>query len=319
MPLHPQAQAVIDAEARASLPPLHTLTGVEARARSAARPVAPISTGLDVRSEDLAIPGPGGNSLPVRIYTPSRANEAAEGLPVLVWFHGGGWVTGSLDSNDSTCALLAHHAGAVVVSVDYRLAPEHRYPAAAEDAYAGTLWVAEHASEIGGNGDFVAVGGTSAGGNLAAAVTQMVRDREGPRLIHQMLVYPVTDCDFTCESYETNGEGNGLTTASMEWYWQQYLGPDGDRTSPYAVVMRAEDFAGLPRAHVITAEFDPLCGEGEEYGRRLEECGVFTVMTRYPGMIHGFFNMTAAIDDATKAIREDAAQLRISVSIAAAK
>lgn len=313
MPLHPQAQAVLEARARAGLPPVYTMTGAEARAQAAAQPVTPVPAGLDVSIEDRTIPGPGG-PIPVRIYAPG-ANPENIALPVLVWYHGGGWVTGTLDSNDAVCALLAHEAGAVVMSVDYRLAPEHRFPAAAEDAYAAALWAAEHADEIGADGNLVAVGGASAGANLAAAVTLMAREREAPKLVHQLLAYPVTDRDFERESYALRGEGNGLETAAMRWYWEQYLGPDGDFSNPFAAPLRAESLAGLPRAHVITAEYDPLCDEGEEYARCMESEGVFTVLTRYAGQIHGFFGMIVALDDATKAVREAANELRISVAV----
>ena len=313
MPLHPQAQAVLEARVRAGLPPVYTLTGAQARAQTAAQPVTPIPAGLDVRVADRTIPGPG-SPVPVRIYTPGTNPESAP-LPVLVWYHGGGWVTGTLDSNNAVCAMLAHEAGMVVMSVDYRLAPEHRFPAAAEDAYAAALWAAQHAQEIGADGDLVAVGGASAGANLAAAVTLMAREREAPKLIHQLLAYPVTDRNFERESYARNGQGNGLETASMRWYWEQYLGPGGDASNPFAVPLQAESLAGLPRAHVITAECDPLCDEGEEYARCLESEGVFTVQTRYAGQIHGFFGMIAALDDASKAIREAANELRISVAV----
>jgi acetyl esterase len=313
MPLHPQAQAVLDADARAGLLPIHTLTGAEARARASARPPAVAPPGLGIRSEDRALTALDGHAIPVRVYYPSDASP----LPILVWYHGGGWVTGDLAGSDATCQLLAHHAGAVVVSVDYRLAPEHRFPTAAEDAYAATLWAGQHARELQGDASLLAVGGASAGANLAATVTLMARDRERPGLIHQLLVYPVTDRDFTRASYIDNGVGYGLSRETMQWYWRQYLGDDDDAaSSPYAAPLQSEDLSGLPRAHVLTAEYDPLRDEGEEYARCLEEQGVMTVMTRYPGMIHGFFGMVDRIDDATKAIREAANQLRISVAMA---
>jgi acetyl esterase len=311
--LHPQAQAVIDAELAAGLPPIHTLTGDEARARFKMRPHTAIPAGLDVRQEDRIVPAADGHAVPIRVYRPTSDTPS---LPILVWFHGGGWVTGDLDSNDATCHLLAHHAGSVVVSVDYRLAPEHRFPTAVEDAYAATQWAATHATEFGADASLLAVGGASAGGNLAAAVALIARDREGPRLIHQLLVYPVTDRDFTRESYVENGAGFGLTRETMQWYWQQYLGDDeAAANNPYAAPLQCQDLTRLPRAHVLTAEYDPLRDEGEEYARCLEEQGVMTVMTRYPGMIHGFFGMVDRIDDSMKAITEAANQLRISVAL----
>jgi acetyl esterase len=281
MPLHPQAQAVIDAELAAG----HRTVGAA-----------------------------DGYEIPVRTYQPAAD---APSTAVLVWYHGGGWVTGDLDSSDAVCHLLAHHAGTVVVSVDYRLAPEHRFPTAAEDAYAGARWAAAHASELGAAPELLAVGGASAGGNLAAAVALMARDREGPRLAHQLLVYPVTDRDFTRDSYAANGTGFGLTRESMQWYWRQYLGEDENAArNPYAAPLRCQDLTRLPRAHILTAEYDPLRDEGEEYARCLEEQGVMTVMTRFPGMIHGFFGMLGTMDDATRAIQEAANQLRVSVAMA---
>jgi acetyl esterase len=313
VPLHPQAQAVIDAEMAAGLPPIFTLTGTEARARAKARPRAAVPASLGVRQEDRLVPAADGHEIPIRVYSPERR---AQPLPLLVWYHGGGWVTGDLDSNDAICHLLAHEAGAVVVSVDYRLAPEHRFPTAAEDAYAAVRWSAAQAGELGADSELLAVGGASAGGNLAAAVALMARDREGPSLIHQLLVYPVTDRDFTRESYIENGAGFGLGRDAMEWYWKQYLGDHEEAANPYAAPLQCGDLTRLPRAHVLTAEYDPLRDEGEEYARCLEEQGVMTVMTRYPGMIHGFFGMLDAIDDATRAIQEAANQLRISGTMA---
>jgi acetyl esterase len=316
MPLHPQAQTAIEAEQRAGAPPLSTLTAEQARARARAVPRAVPAPGLVVRVEDREIPGPDGNRIPVRLYWPSEGTP----LPLLVWFHGGGWVTGDLDGNDAVCHMLAHEAGAIVMSVDYRLAPEHPFPAPAEDCSMATNWAANHAVELGARPGFLAVGGASAGANLAAAVTLMARDRSGPSLVHQLLVYPVTDCNFDTDSYSRNGEGFGLSRDSMRWYWEQYLGPGlAEAGNPYAAPMQAPTVGGLPRAHVITAEYDPLCDEGEEYARRLEEEGALTVATRYPGMVHGFFTRVAVYDDAAKAIAEAGNQMRISVAAAALK
>lgn len=326
MPLHPQAEAALEADRASGAPLLETLTPEQARARSTAGGNAVPPPGLVQRVEDRTVPGPDENAIPVRIYWPNldggSANPAPNAAqpPLLVWFHGGGWVTGDLDGNDAVCHMLASAAGAIVVSVDYRLAPEHPFPAPVEDAYAATRWAAEHASELGARPDAIAVGGASAGGNLAAAVALMAKDREGPRLIHQLLAYPVTDCSFETDSYQRNREGYGLSRASMEWYWRQYLGADlTEAENPLASPLRATSLAGLPRAHVITAEYDPLCDEGEEYGRRLEEEGVPTVSTRYPGMVHGFFTRVAIYDDAAKAITEAGYQLRISIAAASAR
>ena len=242
----------------------------------------------------------------MRVYRP-----AADGtFPVLVYFHGGGWVIGGLDTHDGTCRLLCRDAGCVVVSVDYRLAPEHRYPAAAEDCYAATQWLADHASEIGIDPARIAVGGDSAGGNLAAAVALMARDRGTPTLAFQLLIYPVTDADFTRGSYIDNAEGYFLTTASMEWFWGHYVPDEATRSEAYCAPQQAKDLAGLPPALVLTAEFDPLRDEGEAFAARLKEAGVATTVTRYDGMIHGFFSMTGLAKAALDAVAESVAALR---------
>jgi acetyl esterase len=198
----------------------------------------------------------------------------------------------------------------VVVSVDYRLAPEHKFPAAAEDAYAATQWVADHADELGGDPDRIAVAGDSAGGNLAAVVALMARDRGGPPLRFQLLVYPVTDFSFDTDSYRENAEGYFLHRASMEWYWRQYLASDDDGIDPYASPLRADDVTGVPPAMVITAEYDPLRDEGEAYGRKLADAGVDVSIRRFDGMFHGFFSMGAFLDGAKQATDDAHAALR---------
>jgi acetyl esterase len=231
--------------------------------------------------------------------------------PALVYLHGGGWVIGSLDSYDATCRELAEGAGCVVVSVDYRLAPEHRYPAAPQDCFAAVKWVAANAGSLGADARRLAVGGDSAGGNLSAVVAQMARDQGGPAIRFQLLIYPVTDADFTRRSYVDNAEGYLLTTASMHWFWDHYLPEREKRAEPYACPLRAADLAGLPPAWVCTAEFDPLRDEGEAYAKRLQHAGVSTTLTRFDGLIHGFISMglvapraQAAIDEAVAALRK---------------
>ncbi|MSQ42016.1 MAG: alpha/beta hydrolase [Dehalococcoidia bacterium] len=308
MPLHPQAKMVLDQMAALGQPPLGTLSPAETRKNSKARQQAQ-RTGVTPppvhEVSDRTIPGPGG-PIAVRIYRPT----AAPALPVLLWFHGGGWVLGDLDGSDLTCRALANGAGCIVVSVDYRLAPESRFPAAADDAYAATQWVAGHAAELGADARRIAVGGDSAGGNLAAVVTLMARDRGGPAIVHQALVYPVTNYSFDTASYRENAEGYVLSKASMQWFWDHYLGPDGDGRQPYASPLRAPDLSRLPSALVITAEFDPLRDEGEAFARRLQAAGVAAVCTRYDGMIHGFFGMSAMLDDAKRALAQAAQSLR---------
>ena len=255
--------------------------------------------------EDRTIPGPAGE-IPVRIYRPS----AATGLPVLVYFHGGGWVICDLETHDPTCRAISNGADCVVVSVDYRLAPEHKFPAAADDAYAATAWVAQHAQELGADASRVAIGGDSAGGNLTAAVALMAREREGPPLSFQVLIYPVLDLASESASRKENGEGYFLTAAGMTWYEEQYLRDDADRKNVLASPLLAGDLAGLPPALVVTAEYDPLRDEGEAYGRRLTEAGVPATVSRYDGMFHGFLAFAGALDGATRAQAEVFAALR---------
>jgi acetyl esterase len=259
----------------------------------------------DVPFEDIAIPGPGG-SIPARIYRPGE-----DPTGILVYFHGGGWVIGSIVSAHGVCATLAERSGCVVASIDYRLAPEHVFPAAVEDAWAATCWIAEHAAELGGNGR-LAVGGDSAGGNLTAVVTMRARE-QGLPLEFQLLVYPVTDADLDTGSYRENAEGYWLTRDAMAWFWDQYV-PTEDRFHPEASPLRAEDLSGLPPALVITAEYDPLRDEGEAYAKRLTEAGVDVTLSRYDGLPHGFFRLPAKIDRSNDALREAAVKLRLALN-----
>jgi acetyl esterase len=253
---------------------------------------------------DRALPGP----VRVRIYEPPGDDR---GRPVLVYFHGGGWVLGNLDTHDGVCRALCARTPCVVVSVDYRLAPEHRFPAAVDDAWAATAWVAEHARSLGGDPARIAVGGDSAGGTLAAVVALRARDH-GLALRRQLLLYPVTDHSFDTRSYEENGAGCGLTREAMQWYWQQYLGPDAHvhGASPEASPLRAPSLADVAPAFVLTCEYDPLRDEGEAYAQRLEDAGVPVALRRYDGMIHGFLRMPAIVDRARGALDECAASLR---------
>jgi acetyl esterase len=251
--------------------------------------------------EDRDVPGPGG-PIPVRIYRPPAATGAA-----LVYFHGGGWVLGSIATAHAVCATLAQGSGCTVVSVDYRLAPEHPFPAAVDDAWAATAWVLEHGDELGARGP-VAVGGDSAGGNLAAVVARRARDAGLP-LALQLLVYPVTDADLGTASYRDNATGYWLTRDAMQWFWEQYV-PAGDRYHPDASPLRADDVAGVAPALVITAEYDPLRDEGEAYAARLSDAGVAVTLSRYDGLIHAFFRLPAVIDRAHDALQEAATALR---------
>jgi acetyl esterase len=305
MPLHPQVQVFLDAMAEMGGPPLHELPVDVVRqividnsaARGEPEPIDAVS--------DRTIRGSGGD-LAVRIYRP----RSSEPLPVLVFLHGGGWVAGNLDTHDGICRTLANAVPCAVVAVDYRLAPEHPFPAAVDDAEAAVEWVAANAATFGGDADRVAVGGDSAGGNLATVVARRLRDAGGPALAFQLLVYPVTDYRFDTASYRENGDGYFLTRDGMAWFWGHYLGGEAHADSPDASPLRAADLGGLPPALVITAEFDPLRDEGEAYAERLRQAGVPAVATRYDGMIHTFFGMSAVWDDARRAVEDAAAALR---------
>lgn len=296
MPLDPAAKLIIDLFA--AMPALGTMDPVATRAMldqaaAGAPPVPPIPMESVV---DRAIPGPGGD-LPIRIYSPNGKVFGAPG-PVMVFFHGGGWVIGSVEDHDRMARRLADDIGCVVVSVEYRLAPEHKYPAAADDCYAATAWVSSHAAELGVDPTRLIVAGDSAGGNLAAVVALRARDEQGPAIAYQLLIYPVTGVpsDNTA-SYAANGEGHLLTRLSMEWFTNHYARSTADFDDPYFAPSRAKDLKGLPPAHIITAEFDPLRDEGEAYGARLLGAGVPTTMKRYDGQIHAFMSQDLLIRD----------------------
>ena len=265
--------------------PTHTLSPEAARAQRRGRHVPPERADEVARVRDRGIEGPGGN-IPVRIYEPGGAGPQ----PAVVYFHGGGWVVGSVDSHDPLCRALANAAEAVVVSVDYRLAPEHAFPAAAEDAYAATAWVAERADELGVDPGRIAVAGDSAGGNLATVVALMARDRGGPDIAYQVPIYPVTDHTLDYDSYAENAEW-GPTSEAMGWFWEKYLARDVDAYNPYAAPLWARSLADLPPATVLTAGFDTLRDEGVAYAERLEAAGVETTLRNYERMTHGFMSI----------------------------
>jgi acetyl esterase len=253
---------------------------------------------------DGTVPGPAGD-IPVRIYRPSDATD----LPVVVFFHGGGWVIGDLESHDHMARTISAKAGCVVVAVDYRLAPEHKFPAAADDAWAALEWVATHATELGIDGNRIAVAGDSAGGNLAAVVAVQARDSEHVEVIQQVLLYPVVDGDCERPSMEENAEGYMLTRGAMDWFHEQYAATDADRGDPRYSPINA-DLAGVAPAVVVTAEFDPLRDQGNAYAVALSDAGVDVIHTQYDGMIHGFFSMDAGLDTAAQAQDEVAAALK---------
>jgi acetyl esterase len=251
------------------------------------------------------IPGP--VEIPVRVYRPSLATD----LPALMFFHGGGFVICNLDTHDRACRMLANASGCVVISVDYRLAPEHKFPAAAEDAYTATRHVAEHASEFGIDPARIAVGGDSAGGNLATVVALMARDRGGPALKFQLLIYPVTDfTEHVTQSERDYGQGYFLDTELMDWFADQYFAAEADRHLPYGSPSKATDLRGLPPALVITGECDPLRDQGEAYAEQMRRAGVPVVLKRYEGMIHPFVSLAGIVDAGREAIKESSAAVR---------
>ena len=283
-------------------PDISEQTPEEARAAIANFAAMQAGAPEPARVENRTVPGPAGD-IPVRVY-------AAEGdnLPVVMYFHGGGWVLGDIDSHDGTCKqLLAELGDAVVVSVHYRLAPEDKYPAAADDCYAAAAWVAENGGEIGADGSRMAVCGDSAGGNLSAVVSQMARDKGGPAIAAQVLHVPVTDHNYSYPSYTENAEGMLLTRASMVWFWDHYL-PNADAgQEAYASPIKASNLSGLAPALIQTAEFDPLRDEGEAYGAAIEAAGGDVTVHRYDGVVHDPFMMFAIIPTGIECLKEAAA------------
>lgn len=303
MPIDPMLLAVLEAFPM-QFDDLGSMTAQEVRALFEQREPPP---GEDVASvEDLEVPGPDG-PLPVRVYRPDGAAVPA---PVVVFFHGGGWVLGSIATHDATCRGLANRTGAVYVSVDYRLAPEHPYPAAPEDCYAATCWVADHAADLGVDPGRLAVAGDSAGGNLAAVVCQMARDRSGPAIAFQLLIYPVTDLDFDrWPSMEENADGPLLTREGMDWFARHYVGTLPFTGDPYAAPIRAADLSGLPPAYVATAGHDPLRDEGAGYAEALAAAGVTVGYDNFATMIHGFVGFADVVPAAGEARDRIAAAL----------
>ena len=305
MPLHPQARAFLDQQIAMGSRPTHELPVDQARQQAIAQIVLQGKGEPVAQVMDYAVPVANG-TIPVRVYTPS--NETA--LPILVYFHGGGWVVGNLDTNDVRCRALANGAQCIVVSVNYRHAPEFKFPVAAEDAYAATQWAAEKAESLRGDPTRITVSGVSAGGNLAAVVALMARDRKSPALMYQLLIVPVINYAFDTRSYIENAEGYGLMRVSMQWFWSQYLATASDGTHPYASPIRAESVAHLPPAHVLLAEYDPLHDEGLAYATRLARSSVPTTVTECEGMIHGFWGSRAL-----EVIAQDLRQVQKKISL----
>jgi len=301
MPLHPQAQAVCDlVNAAGDIPPSNERLQ-EVRDGFAML----VAMGAGAAEDVYAIENLDADGVPVRVYRPSPD----PGLPVIVYFHGGGWTIGSVEQFDPIARQIANATSAIVVSVDYRLAPEHPFPAPLDDCWRALLWTAKNAAGFGGDGSRLAVMGDSAGGNLAAVCALLARDEGGPDLAMQVLVYPVVDSVLDTPSYRANGEGHLLTRADMEWFFSCYLGSGADPADWRISPLRAPDLRGVAPAVVITAEFDPLCDEGGAYARRLVEAGVPVVNLPYDGMIHAFFGLSAAFDASRDAMRRVSAEV----------
>lgn len=300
-------RTLLEGIAALGLPPLESMTPDEARKRVSENraeltgPLEPLAS-----IDNLRIPGPAGE-IPARVYTPAGGGNGAG----VVYFHGGGWVVCDLDTHDVPCSAIAHRSGAVVVAVDYRLAPEHKFPAAVIDSYAALLCVAENAERLGIDPNQLSVCGDSAGGNLATVVAIKSRDEHGPPIAFQALVYPVTDLSsLETGSYQEFAEDHYLTKSLMEWFRDHYLAQPGDARNPQASPLLALDLRGLPPALVITAECDPLRDEGEAYAKRLRDAGVEVTQTRYAGMIHPFFSLAGVLPQAGEAYQQIAGAIQ---------
>jgi acetyl esterase len=302
--LDPDAAAVFKAFQEAGRPPYETVSPAEARefysqARFVSNPEPPE---LD-QVQPLTIPSPAG-PIPARIYTPKQLRKADGLAPCLVFFHGGGWVIGDMDSHDVVCRKLADEGELIVVSVDYRLAPEHKFPAAVDDAIAATKWIAEHAKQHGIDPSRLMVGGDSAGGNLAAVVAVAARDGNGPAIAGQMLIYPAIDFAMTHASHREPETSILLTHSVIQWFRDHYLNGAADVHDWRASPSRATTLVGLPPAYVLTAGADPLRDEGDEYAHRLKEAGVAVTYRHFPGQFHGFFTMGKLLQQANVAASE---------------
>lgn len=317
MPVDPQIQQLLDAMAQMDVPAFEDQTPESVR--EAYRGFGAMSAGRpDVGSvDDRTIPGPAGD-IPIRTYSPPGAPGGDGPFGGLVWYHGGGWVVGDLETHDNTCRVLCAEAGVVVVAIDYRLAPEHPFPAGSDDAWAALEWVASKGGELGLDPSRLAVGGDSAGGNLAALVAIRARDEGGPALKLQLLVYPGTDLTMGHPSIVENGEGYFLTAADMRWFADHYLGAErehGDPSDPRVSPLAVDDLRGLPPAVVVTAGFDPLRDEGDAYAARLASAGVPVIHDENPTMIHGFFQMAELVPAAAESVSRAAVRLRDALAL----
>jgi acetyl esterase/lipase len=306
MPLDHDAEILIKMIQEANRPTFESVGAVAARdlfmaGRKALSPdPMPIA-----ETRDVAIPGSGG-PIPARLYRSAKNGT----LPVLVFFHGGGWVVGNIDSHEAMCRHIANRAECAVVSVDYRMGPEHKFPAAVEDCFAATAWTADNGASLGVDPGRLAIGGDSAGGNLAAVVSLLARDKGAPRIAYQVLIYPATDAAMRHDSVARYAEGYVLTRATMRWFYEQYLRTPDDAADWRVSPLLAPDLSRLPPAYVLTAGYDPLCDEGDAYAARLAAAGVPVTHRRFPGQVHGFVTNGRVIRAAETALDEVAAALK---------
>jgi acetyl esterase len=301
-PLDAQSQAFVNALADNKSPGFHELTPVEAR-----QAFASLTNLFGIGPDDVMTEDRTFGDTPVRIYRP-KAKVSKAALPAILFFHGGGWVLGSIETHDALCRRLCSETQAAVISVDYRLAPEHPFPLPLDDCFAATDFAAKHASELGLDAERIVVAGDSAGGNLAAAVALKARDLSGPKLRAQVLIYPAMDSECNTESYSNFAEGYGLTKQAMFWYWKQYLG-DGP-ANIYASPSKAHTLTGLPETILITSQYDVLRDEGELYAKKLREAGIEVSQRRYAGVVHGFVHFAGALEQGKTATTDLAKHLR---------
>ena len=308
MPLDPLLKAFLDQMAAQPGPKMWEIEAPVAREAFVAMMglVGPKDVPIG-KAVNHIIPAPHGE-IPARIYTPVAA--AAEALPTLVFFHGGGWVIGNIETHDWLCRILANEAACRVISVEYRLSPEHKYPAAIEDAFAAVTWIEANASTLGVDANRIAVGGDSAGGALAAIVAQLAKEKGNPRIAYQMLFFPVTQIGGDTTSMREFAEGFFLETPTLKWFYNHYLPADADRNDPRVSPLAAKDFSGLPPAYIMLAGFDPLHDEGLAYAEKLRVAGVPVTVADYPDMVHDFIYMQAVLPQAPQALVTAAAALK---------
>ena len=312
MTLHPQADALLKQMEKDGVPDISEMSVSQARMFLETAFVGMVPNPEPMAEvRDFTVPGPAGR-LPVRLYKPEGADATP---PLVVYFHGGGWVIGSIEAYDPTCRALASASGCAVASVEYRLAPESAFPAAPEDCYAATRWLAENAADLGVDGERLAVAGDSAGGNLAAVVSLMARDRGGPKISYQVLIYAAVDVGGEYPSRTENAEGYFLTARGMRWFYGHYIQDESRAGDPLASPLLADDHSGLPPAMIVTAGYDPLRDEGEAYAEKLREAGVEAKVSRHDDMIHGFVSMIGALDDARESHAEMGRELRAALRV----